>query len=298
MSYTGYWGPKTVIHELGHSMFDLKDEYYPGDILAAEAINMTKESDETLVRWKNWVGTDNVGAYQYTCTTGNCDEWYKPHENCIMQYINKSFCPVCTEGIIEKIHDLLPPIDSFTPNNASTINTTSFPLEFELNLIKPEPNTLESEWTLNGDVFANNLDVVSLEEEDLLLGTNTLTAVIVDNSPLLKVDNHETVHVSAVTWTIQHCTLGIETIESVSDNFEISMFPNPVSNVVNLTFESDTIENLKADIISMDGKILLSTSINNFETTLVDVSSFSTGIYLTNFYSNNVLIASKRIVKH
>jgi hypothetical protein len=298
MSYNGYWGPKTVIHELGHSMFDLKDEYYPGDIFTEEAINMTKESDETLVKWKNWVGTDNVGVYQYTCTTGNCDEWYKPHENCIMEYINKSFCPVCTEGIIEKIHDLLPPINSFTPDNTSTINTATFPLDFELNLIKPNPNTLESEWILNSNTFATNQDLVSVNESDFQIGENTLTAVIVDNSPLLKVDNHETLHVSAVTWTIQYSTLGIETIESSSDNFEISMFPNPVSNIVNLAFESETIANLKVDIISMQGKILLSTSINNFKTTPLDISSFSTGIYLTNFYSNNVLIASKRIVKN
>lgn len=297
MSYTGYWGPKTVIHELGHSMFDLKDEYYPGDILAAEAINMTKESDETLVKWKNWVGTDDTGVYQYNCTSGNCAEWYKPHQNCIMEAINKSFCPVCKEGIIEKLHDLLPPINSFLPDNASTISTATFPLDFELNLIKPDPNTLESEWILNNNTFATNQDLVSIEEDDLIIGTNTLTSVIVDNSPFLKVDNHETVHVSTVTWTIQHSTLGVETIESSSDNFEISMFPNPVSNLVNLKFESATVEQLTVDIVSMEGRVILSTSISNLEETPIDISNFSTGIYLANFYANHALIASKRLAK-
>ncbi|MCL5130132.1 MULTISPECIES: M64 family metallopeptidase [unclassified Algibacter] len=297
MSYTGYWGPKTVIHELGHSMFDLKDEYYPGDFFTEEAINMTKESDENLVKWKNWVGTKNVGVYQYTCDTGNCAEWYKPHQKCIMENLNYTFCPVCTEGIIEKIHDLLPSLESYEPNT-TTVNNPELPLEFKLSLIKPT-HDLERAWTLNGNLFASSVDNVIIQETDLNIGLNTLTAVIHDNpSSLLKIDNHETKHISTVTWTINHSSLGIESIESLSDNFEVLMFPNPVSNMVNLRFESETLENLKVDIISMEGRKLLSTSLSNSEIKPIDISAFSTGIYLTNFYANNVLIASKRLVKN
>ncbi|GAL62440.1 T9SS type A sorting domain-containing protein [Algibacter lectus] len=297
MSYTGYWGPKTVLHELGHSMFNLKDEYYPGELFTEEAINMTRESDETLVKWKNWVGTNNVGVYQYTCDTGNCAEWYKPHQNCIMESINKSFCPVCTEGIIEKIHDLLPPINSFTPNNDNAISNAAFPLEFELNLIEPLPNTLESEWTLNSASFATNQDLVSIQEEDLTIGTNTLTAVIVDNTELLKVDNHETTHVSTVTWTIEHSTLGIESIESSNTTFTVSMYPNPVLDVVNLKFESDNAENVTVEIISIDGRKIKSETLTNSTVNSINLSALPSGIYLTNFYANKVLLATKKLIR-
>ena len=52
MAYKGTWGTNVIMHELGHSLFNLKDEYYPGDILAAEAINMTQETNASLIRWK------------------------------------------------------------------------------------------------------------------------------------------------------------------------------------------------------------------------------------------------------
>jgi len=49
MAYNGFWATRVIMHELGHSLFDLKDEYYPGDLLAGEAINMTQETDPNFV---------------------------------------------------------------------------------------------------------------------------------------------------------------------------------------------------------------------------------------------------------
>src|SRR5690606_627729 len=141
-------------------------EYYPGDILAAEAVNMTQETDPSLVKWKNWMGTNGVGIYPYTCPTGNCADWYKPHQNCIMESIDKPFCAVCKEGIIEKIHSIISPIDTYAPIPAS-INNPSFPIAFSLDLIKPVPNTLLSTWTLNSVEFDTNVDGISILETDL-----------------------------------------------------------------------------------------------------------------------------------
>src|SRR5690606_7760518 len=61
--YNGYWAVNVIMHELGHSLFNLKDEYYPGDLLAGEAINMTKETDVNAVKWKNWLHSNGVGIY-------------------------------------------------------------------------------------------------------------------------------------------------------------------------------------------------------------------------------------------
>lgn len=297
MAYKGFWGNKVIMHELGHSLFNLKDEYYPGDILAAEAINMTQETDPISIRWKNWLGTNGVGIYQYTCATGNCADWYKPHQNCIMESIDKSFCSVCKEGIIEKTHSMVSPIDSYSPVSAS-LNNPTFPIDFQINLIKPIPNTLKSTWTLNTVEFVNNVDDISLEESDLNTGMNTLTVAVTDAATLLKVDNHDAFHVFTVTWNIDNSALGIEDIISSITNFNIIMYPNPTNNVVNFKFESDVDETLKVDIIGLDGKRIKTISISNYQTNQVDISNFSTGIYLTNFYSKNILIASKKLVKN
>ncbi|WP_298555438.1 M64 family metallopeptidase [uncultured Algibacter sp.] len=296
-SSTGNNADEIVIHELGHSLFDLKDEYYPGDVLAAEAINMTQETNTSLVKWKNWIGLNTIGIYQHEDFNGNPKPWYRPHETCKMRYLGVPFCAVCKEGIIEKIHSLVSPIDNYSPNN-NTIDNLTFPLDFQLDLINPNPNTLESDWTLNATSFATNVDDISILETDLVEGANTLTTVIHDNSPFLKVDNHNSFHVYSVTWTINYSSLGVDDIESEANNYNISLYPNPANNVLNLKFESNSISELKVEIISIDGKRLTSTTLSNYENTLIDISKFSQGIYITNFYSGNVLLVSKRLIKN
>lgn len=297
MVYTGYWGARVLMHELGHSLFDLKDEYYPGDLLAGEAINMTQETDPSLVRWKNWLGTNNVGIYQYTCDTGNCDDWYKPHQNCIMESIDKPFCPVCKEGIIEKIHSLVSPIDAYSPISNSLSNP-SFPMDFSLNLIKPNPNTLESIWTLNSSEFATNVDDISILETDLNSGINTLTVAVTDATSLLRVDNHDTFHIYTVSWSIDNSALGINDISSEENKFNISIYPNPANSTITFRAENTLGTDLKVDLISIEGKKVKTLTLSNYEPQNIDISYLSQGIYIAKFYISNVLLASKKIIKN
>jgi len=142
------------------------------------------------------------------------------------------------------------------------------------------------------------VDDVSILETDLVEGANTLTTIVHDNSPFLRVDNHDSFHIYTVTWTINYSTLGIETIKSEANNYNISLFPNPTNQVLNLKVESSTSSKIKVDILSLDGKIIKSTRLSNFESKQIDISTLSEGVYLTNFYSGNVLIASKRLIKN
>lgn len=285
-----------AIHELGHSLFNLKDEYYPGDALAAEAINMTQQNNSGLVKWKNWINIDNIGVFPYG-SFGVSATWYRPHENCKMRYLGVPFCSVCKEGMVEKIHSLQSPINSFSPV-ANTINNLIFPINFQLNLIQPIPNTLKRTWTLNAVEFTTDVDAISLEETDLNIGMNTLTVAVTDATTLLKVDNHDAFHVSTVTWNIDNSALGIKDIISKEHTFNISMYPNPTNNIIHFKFESDTNNALKIELISLDGKRLKTVSITNYQTNDVDISTLSKGIYIANFYAENMLIASKKIVKN
>lgn len=296
VSSTGANANEIAIHELGHSLFNLKDEYYPGDDLAAEAINMTQEINPTLVKWKNWIDINGIGIYPYA-TSGNAETWYRPHQNCKMRYLNVPFCSVCKEGMIEKIHSLISPIDSYSPNS-NTVDSPSFPLNFQLNLIEPNPNTLESEWTLNSVSFASNMDTISIEETDLIVGNNILSVVVNENSSFLKVDNHETFHVFTVTWTINNTTLGIESLDTKTNRLRISMFPNPTNTVLNLKVESEKESNLSVEIIAVDGKKIKTIALSNFQTKTIDISNLTSGIYITNFYANQALISSKKLVKN
>lgn len=289
-------GNEIAIHELGHSMFGLKDEYYPGDLLAGEAINMTQETNTDLVKWKNWLSTNGIGIYQYYDSTGEAKPWYRPHQTCKMRYLGYPFCSVCKEGMVEVIHGLISPVETYSPAENS-VDSSSFPIDFQLSLILPDPDTLELSWTLNGTDFANDVDGVSVEETNLVEGENTLTAVVYDNSPLLRVDNHESIHVTIVNWTINYSTLGVEDLESSKNNISINMYPNPSNSTVNFKFENDKYSNLKINIVGLDGKTVKNLFVANYNTQQVDIANLQTGVYLVNFYANNVLVASKKLIK-
>lgn len=291
---TGQDGGEVAIHEIGHSFADLKDEYYPGDAQVAEAINMTQETDPSLVKWKNWMGIDGIGIYSHA-GTAIAPSWKRPHQSCKMRVLGNPFCAVCKEGIIEKIHLLVSPLDSYLPIEA-TINNPTFPLAFQINTIQTLPtNTLENTWTLNTNSFATNVDTVNLQESDLNTGTNTLTAVVHDATTLINVDSHESVHVATVTWTIDN-TLGIQDV--VANNFSLTMYPNPSNNVVHFKLENTLTNTVIVKIVSMDGKEVKTINLNNNQNTAIDISALSQGLYITNFYANHVLIASKKLVKN
>ena len=284
-----------AIHELGHSFVNLKDEYWPGDIQAAEAINMTQNNSTSTIRWKNWIGSNNVGAFRYA-NSGTASTWYRPHQNCKMRYLGTPFCAVCTEGIIEKIHSMVSPIDSYSPVS-NELEDPSLPLELHLDLVLPLPNTLETEWTLNGEVFSNELQDLSILEANLVEGINTLTAVVTDNTALLRVDGHDTFHMYTITWSIDYSTLGIDTISSEGNTIHINMYPNPVENILNVSIESRMQRDFTLTLTSIDGKQLLSTPMNSFGVTVLNLETLSGGIYLLNIFQDGVAIGQKKIVK-
>lgn len=190
-----------AIHELGHSFANLADEYYAGDIFAREANNMTAESDSELVRWKNWNDDLGVGVYQHCCD-GESTSWYRPHLNCKMRHINASFCPVCIEAIVEVIHGLTSSLESYSPGNI--LEASTFPIQLNLELAHPQPNTLYTEWYVNGNIIASNEDTLFIEFEDLERGENEVSVLIEDRSDFLRIDDYNDNHFEVVTWFINN----------------------------------------------------------------------------------------------
>ncbi len=293
---TGTSSDEIAIHEIGHSFVDLKDEYYPGDYYAGEAINMTMETDPSLVRWTNWVGSDGVGVYQYS-GSGSAASWYRPHQTCKMRYLGFPFCAVCKEGFIEKIHDLAPPIDSFSPASLS-IETSNFPVDFNVSLVNPTTNSLETTWTLNGSTFSTDVNTVSVLEADVNDGINSLSVAVTDNTSLQRIDDHETIHITTVTWSIDNTTLGITEITSEENQFSITLYPNPTTNQFYVKFNSSNPSNLRLELTSIDGKQVLSTRLESGKTNTVNLNQQAAGLYIANIYSDSVLLARKKVIKN
>jgi hypothetical protein len=284
-----------AIHELGHSFGGLKDEYWAGDNYAAEGINMTKQTNPLLVKWKNWYSTNGIGIYQHG-TTGISALWYRPHQNCEMRFLNRSFCSVCVQGIVEKIHSLVTPVESYDPQN-NPISPTTYPVKFKLNLITPTPNTLKRNWLLNGSFLKRNIDSVFISENNLLSGLNTLNVTIEDTTQLLRVDSHSTIHISTVSWSINKIITGIKDIKSLSSEIVIDFYPNPASDIINIRLTGESRGKIKLELYDMQGKRQKECSINSDEVNSIELTDLKQGIYVAKIFINNNLITTRTIIR-
>jgi len=219
------WSNEVVVHEIGHSFAGLADEYWAGSQYAAEKPNMTQNNNSSTIKWKNWLTTGTgIGIYQFSGQS-----WYKPaNGTCDMEVLNKSFCAVCTETIIEKIHQLVNPIKNYAP--LSSTNTITNPIYFSLNLIKPIPNTIKTEWLLNGIKIGKNVDSVLINPSSLIIGSNNISVSVIDTTNLTRSNLHSTSHLYVTKWTISKTNTGIHNISSKNNLLEVKLYPNPSSD--------------------------------------------------------------------
>jgi IgA Peptidase M64/Secretion system C-terminal sorting domain len=168
------------VHELGHSFPGLADEYYAGAIYDAEKPNMTKDKNPATNRWKNWLGTPNIGIFDHT-SPGQA--WAKPaNGTCRMEFLNKEFCSVCRENFVERVLKLITPVESQLPTT-SNIQLTAASTTFKLDLLKPSSNSLQVEWFLDGNSISTK-EQFQMNAASLPNTTGTLVATVYDSTAI------------------------------------------------------------------------------------------------------------------
>jgi hypothetical protein len=282
-------------HEIGHSFTGLSDEYWAGDIYAAESVNMTQQTNPSLVRWKNWMGINMIGIYQHCCSV-NSLLWYKPHQNCKMQFLGSPFCSVCIQATVEKIHSLVTPVESYYPIE-NNITTASYPIKFKMKCIVPAPNTLKRNWSLNGTLIKKNIDSVFISENALVTGINTLNATVEDTTQLIKVDNHTSIHLVTVTWKINRIVTGIRKIESSSSDIKIEIYPNPVSDMLYIKLSGELKNNITLEIYDMQGRRQKKLSLSPDGVNSLDVQDLNQGVYFAKIFIDDTLITTRKIIR-
>ncbi len=285
-------------HEIGHSFAKLSDEYYAGDGYAYEKVNMTQETDPAKVKWKNWLGFNEIGIYQHCCG-GNSAKWYKPSQKCKMQALGKEFCNVCREATIEKIHALVNPIVSYSPAT-SVISTEDSLITFHLDkLMKPLSNSLQIDWTLDNQPFYTGTDSVQIDQSTLAAGKHTLVVTVVDTNLLQRINNHSSIHFSTVTWTIDKKTTSTQVL-SAANKISWSVTPNPATSFIRLETESEDLVLLEVNISSLDGKLnkrILKQNIKGTFSDTFDVSSLQPGLYILTFDMNGQKFTQKLVIQ-
>lgn len=283
---------ETLRHEFGHAFADLADEYW---YMGTEAANMTQNINP--VKWQSWMGTDGVGTYRYS---GNPSEeaytWYRPHQSCLMRYLYCEYCPVCREALIEKIHETSKSVISFTPENEQPVMMEGQSALFKLNLLKPNPNTLRTDWMLDGENVGHNVEELTLKPSDLPMGTHDLTVIVEDTTLLVHTIDHTSLHATSITWSIE--SNGETGISSTAYSQDFTVGPVPFDSHIDFSSRNPIQGSVRMELLDLSGRTLATSQEASVTSTLkLNTTSIPSGIYILRIYRDKKLIYSNKISK-
>lgn len=284
-----------LAHELGHSFADLADEYWVDVHSAGEFPNMTQQSNASLVKWKNWVGSNGIGVYPFN----ESPSWFRPHQDCKMRHLDSPFCSVCKEEIVEIIHSLFwikGPLTEILPAPGFVIPVGT-DIEFKLVTINPDPNTIKITWRLNDKIISKNTASVILSDSQLNDGKfKTIRAEVIDTTSFVRRANHATGHLFLYEWFVDGIVTGIE-IDRITYN--LTAWPNPVSKYLNASFTLNNQTKFGLVITDNTGKEIEQLKERTLDpgehTFRFDVSNKARGMLIIRFSFNGTIVTEKII---
>lgn len=95
--YTSGAGQQVLVHELGHAVGMLGDEYY---YMPSECANITAVSDASKAKWSEFIGFRNI---RHVSLGGG---YYRPSAICMMELLHYDFCEVCKLGLFEIVNSV------------------------------------------------------------------------------------------------------------------------------------------------------------------------------------------------
>ena len=176
------------LHEMGHAIGGLADEYYYGSCnhdpkRVREPIrpNISLESDASKVKWKHWTGYSDVGTYEGASHCSN--EIYRNHPSTRMKSGGSPFHPVNTEALILRFYEHVDPIDSVSPATSNTITSDKCEtLNFSVDTVLDASDN-KIEWFVNKETTARSTDANWSPDSciDFEKGTHTVKVKVTDD---------------------------------------------------------------------------------------------------------------------
>ena len=171
---------EVMLHELGHALGLLADEYTSGghgcdNSMEPPEVNVTRESMRNSIKWSYWIDPDTpvpaagaepgvVSAYEGAryCESG----LYRPTFNSKMRSLGQPFGQVNTEQLIRRLFNWVSPIESVRPPVDELTSDRCEPMNFFVQTVGAFgdlPGRFETTWRIDGEVSAkgNSLTLIS-----------------------------------------------------------------------------------------------------------------------------------------
>ena len=189
VSYNGTSMTEVQIHEMGHSLGGLADEYdYPYQTYTGgEPSSPNITISPTGQKWSHWHGTEGVSAFQgagyYLYGL------YRPKNNCLMRSLGVILCPVCREQISLRTNAVVDTIATFSPNTTNVAVSTPNQQVFSITHFVPAANSPVISWEVDGVPVpgANGLAYL-LDSSTMSLGPHTVSVHVQDQTTQVRSD--------------------------------------------------------------------------------------------------------------
>ncbi|MBL6998118.1 MAG: hypothetical protein ISR75_06750 [Phycisphaerales bacterium] len=200
-----------AIHEFGHSMANLADEYfYSGDTYTGPepsernaSIYDASEMEALGTKWANWLG-DSGGPWDGTCGTYEGCKYadygiYRPSNNSMMRALNRPFNQPSAEAFILEMYNIVDPIDNHTTTGILEVGDTVFvtPVAIE--------GGMQIQWFMNNlPLDLDGVTSFSIDSLTLPVGFHSLRVEVVDPTIWVRDEvARESVMKQIVTWSVQ-----------------------------------------------------------------------------------------------
>jgi hypothetical protein len=200
-------GRGTLVHESGHALGGLADEYdtiypdYPECGIDCDEPNVTRQTDRSHVKWSHWIdpatpvptpgGTPGIGVFEGARyqRTGV----YRPtYASCLMRLRFPSYCSVCTEALtlsllarMNLIDDALPAPGAVRASACAAIPFTVKPLPLERPGVS---GRMAYSWSIDGVARPETSAALALAPGTISAGSHVVTAAVRYETPLVRSD--------------------------------------------------------------------------------------------------------------
>jgi IgA Peptidase M64 len=202
-----------VLHELGHTLGLLADEYGGPPPPACNNTVEPPEPNATMAsgvpfKWDHWwdgvtpLPTTTPGVTGLYQGAKYCNaEFYRPTANSKMRSLGAPFEAVNSEQLVRRLYNWVNPIDSHTPSQTELAVLVGQEVSFAVTTPQPIDHALDITWRVNGTVSAST-PTFALDTATLGLGTHTIEVTVHDATALVREDSSNLLTATR-TWTLQ-----------------------------------------------------------------------------------------------
>ena len=219
-----------ALHELGHSLGGLADEYVrPGARLSGPCTvgnwepteaNVTRQTDPSAIKWRHWIDPATpipTTTSSETFLSEGVPGLYEGARYCLKgvyrptltSKMNNSAAPwkqINTEELVRVFYDHVSPIDAWTPSTTHLTLPRGESHTFAVTSMSPASHEIQTEWSVDGAPMGNGASFI-LDTAAMAVGEHLVTVRASDATPMVRSDPFEVLSARR-NWTVTIAPMG------------------------------------------------------------------------------------------